>query len=325
VALCRVETQISASGSKGFFVHNIMPCIEISNLSHQFSGECKVVDSVSLKVPSGSIYGFLGKNGAGKTTTLRLLLVLLTRQTGEIMIFDQDIGRQRIEILRRVGSLIESPGFYAHLSAKDNLRVLQKIHQCPKNRMDTVLEIVGLQHSGSKRVRQFSLGMKQRLSIAIALLHDPELLILDEPTNGLDPNGIIEMRELLIGLNQEFGTTILISSHLLSEIERLITDLAIIDQGRVIFEGPFSDLREKQASESKIVIKAGDCQAAARTAKAMGLPLTHVNEETLELARIPLDSIASLNKALVQQNIDVFAISHERATLEELFINLLNK
>ena len=151
------------------------------------------------------------------------------------------------------------------LSAKDNLRVLQKVFQCSKSRIDEVLDIVGLSNAATKRVRQFSLGMKQRLSIAISLLHDPELLVLDEPTNGLDPNGIIEMRELLIRLNRECGTTILISSHLLSEIEKLISDLAILDQGRVIFEGPFSGLKQKQTSLSKIIIKTNNRVLAAET------------------------------------------------------------
>lgn len=247
-----------------------MTIIEISELSHQFSTDVKVLDSINFKVPAGSIYGFLGKNGAGKTTTMRLLLGLLTKQTGEVKVFGKEIAKHRLEILKRVGSLIESPSFYGHLSAKDNLRVLQKIFQCPKTRIDEVLEIVGLQHTNSKRVKQFSLGMKQRLSIAMSLLHNPELLVLDEPTNGLDPNGIIEMRGLLIKLNRERGTTILISSHLLSEMEKLITDVAIVEQGRVIFDGPFSDLQQKQASHSKTILKTNGSDRTEETVKKMG-------------------------------------------------------
>lgn len=301
-----------------------MNTIEISNLSHQFVTDCKVVDSVSFKVPAGSIYGFLGKNGAGKTTTLRLLLGLLTRQTGEIKIFEKEIAKHRLEILKRVGSLIESPSFYGHLSAKDNLRVLQKIFQCPKTRIDEVLEIVGLQHTNSKRVKQFSLGMKQRLSIAMSLLHNPELLVLDEPTNGLDPNGIIEMRELLRHLNKECGTTILVSSHLLSEVEKLITDLAILDGGRVVFEGTFFDLQQEQAKCTKIVLRTNNSGETLKTAMKLGLAGTRIDMETVELDLVASEVVARLNRALVQQDIDVFSISKQTASLEDIFINLVD-
>ena len=300
-----------------------MCCIEISNLSHQFYQGCKAVDSVGFNVPVGSIYGFLGKNGAGKTTTLRLLLGLLARQTGEIRIFGKDIVQHRIEILARVGSLIETPSFYSHLSAKDNLRVLQKVYRCSKSRIDEVLDIVGLSNAGSKRVRQFSLGMKQRLSIAISLLHDPELLVLDEPTNGLDPNGIIEMRELLLRLNRECGTTILISSHLLSEVEKLISDLAILDQGRVIFEGPFSDLKQKQTSLSKIIFKTNNGGLAVEMAHEMGISTSCLDGESFAINPVSNLLVARFNKALVQQDVDVYGISNETASLEDLFINLL--
>lgn len=301
-----------------------MNTIEISNLSHQFVKDCNAVDSVNFKVPSGSIYGFLGKNGAGKTTTLRLILGLLTRQTGEIKIFDKDIATNRLEILSKVGSLIESPSFYAHLSARDNLRVLQQIFQCARARIDEVLEIVGLKHTGSKKVRQFSLGMKQRLSIAMSLLHSPELLVLDEPTNGLDPNGIIEMRELLISLNRDFGTTILVSSHLLSEVEKLITDLAILDGGRIVFEGTYSDLKQEQAKQTKIAFRTNDSDGTLKTAMKMGLVGSPSNMETVELDFVTPDVVASLNRALVQQDIDVFAISQQTASLEDIFINLVD-
>lgn len=282
------------------------------------------MDSVSFKVPAGSIYGFLGKNGAGKTTTLRLLLGLLTRQTGEIKIFDKDIATHRLEILSKVGSLIEAPSFYAHLSARDNLRVLQKIFQCAKTRIDEVLEIVGLKHTGSKKAKQFSLGMKQRLSIAMSLLHNPELLVLDEPTNGLDPNGIIEMRELLSHLNKECGTTILVSSHLLSEVEKLITDLAILDRGRVVFEGTFFDLQQAQAKHTKIALRTNNSGETLKTAMKLGLSGTRTDMETVELDLVASEVVASLNRALVQQDIDVFAISKQTASLEDIFINLVD-
>lgn len=173
-----------------------MYSIETKDLTHQFSESEIVLNGLNIQVPKGSIYGFLGPNGAGKTTTLRLILGLLKKQKGNITIFDKSFETARIEILSSIGSLIESPSLYAHLTASENLSILQKVYQCPKERIKEVLGIVGLADTGKKKAGKFSLGMKQRLSIAMALLHNPNLLILDEPTNGLDPNGIIEIRGL---------------------------------------------------------------------------------------------------------------------------------
>jgi ABC-type multidrug transport system ATPase subunit len=213
-----------------------MLAIETRGLTHRFRSEVALRD-VCLSVPQGSIYGFLGPNGAGKTTTLRLLLGLLRRQQGSIQVFGLPIERHRVEILRRIGSSIESPSLYAHLTARENLAVWRAIFGCSASRIPEVLRLTGLGETGKKRAGQFSLGMKQRLGIAIALLHQPSLLILDEPTNGLDPHGIAEIRELLLRLNREQGTTIVISSHLLSEVERIITHAAILHRGEVKFQG----------------------------------------------------------------------------------------
>ncbi|MBL4703328.1 MAG: ABC transporter ATP-binding protein [Flavobacteriales bacterium] len=300
---------------------NKMHCIEISNLSHQFSNGEKAINNLSLQVPEGSIYGFLGKNGAGKTTTLRLLLGLMKKQEGVIKIFGKNIESHRISILKEVGSLIESPSYYAHLSAKENLKILQKIYQCSKERIDEVLKIVGLEHTGGKKVSHFSLGMKQRLSIAIALLHNPKLLILDEPTNGLDPNGIIEMRELLLELNAKHGTTIVISSHLLAEIERLITHLAIIQKGKLIYQGAYSDLKLLQEKESKISIETSDLVKTEEVLKLKQIPFTK-NETSLKIGMIDKQDVASLNKELVSRGIGVYQIAKETSDLESIFIKL---
>ena len=203
-----------------------------------------MLEKVGLRVPAGSIYGFLGPNGAGKTTTLRLVLGLLRKQEGRIEVFGKAFEDDRIGILGRTGSLIESPGIYASLTAMENLQVWQRIYRCPEERMGEVLALTGLADTGRKRAGQFSLGMKQRLAIAIALLNDPALLILDEPTNGLDPEGIIAMRELFKNLNRERKVTILISSHLLGEMEKLITHAGIIHKGRLLFQGSLEELRK---------------------------------------------------------------------------------
>ncbi|HEY4205507.1 MAG TPA: ATP-binding cassette domain-containing protein [Puia sp.] len=217
-------------------------CLETTGLSHRFAGQGPVLQSVGLRVPEGSIFGFLGPNGAGKTTTLRLVLGLLKKQQGEIRVLGQPFAEHRLAILRKLGSLIESPSIYAHLTASENLRILQKVYRCPLDRIDHVLQITGLGETGGKKAGAFSLGMKQRLGISIALLNDPLLLILDEPTNGLDPEGIIEMRELFRQLNRQ-GVTILISSHLLGEMEKLITHAGIIHKGELLFQGTLDELR----------------------------------------------------------------------------------
>jgi ABC-type multidrug transport system ATPase subunit len=218
-------------------------CLETTNLTHHWNARTPVLQAINLRVPRDSIYGFLGPNGAGKTTTLKLILGLLKKQQGEIHVFGQSREGHRLEILHRIGSLIESPSLYAQLTASENLKVLQRIYRCPKNRIDEVLTLTGLTDTGAKKAGKFSFGMKQRLAIAIALLHDPALLILDEPTNGLDPEGIIEMRELLKELNKR-GVTILLSSHLLGEMEKLITHTGIIHKGKLLYQGTLTDLNQ---------------------------------------------------------------------------------
>jgi ABC-type multidrug transport system ATPase subunit len=218
-------------------------CLETTNLSHRWNARTPVLQAINLRVPKDSIYGFLGPNGAGKTTTLKLILGLLQKQQGEITVFGQNWEGHRLEILPRIGSLIESPSLYAQLTASENLRVLQKVYRCPKSRIDEVLALTRLSDTGKKKAGKFSFGMKQRLAIAIALLNDPTLLILDEPTNGLDPEGIIEMRELFKELNKR-GVTILISSHLLGEMEKLITHAGIIHKGQLLYQGTLKELHD---------------------------------------------------------------------------------
>ena len=243
-----------------------MAAIETESLTHYF-GEQLVLRDVNLVVPDGTIYGFLGPNGAGKTTTLKLLLGLLRRQRGAIRIFGRPMDSERLEVLRRIGSSIESPSIYAQLTAAENLDVWRRAIGCPKGRIAEALASVGLADTGRKRAGQFSLGMKQRLSIAVALLHEPSLLILDEPTNGLDPQGILEMRTLFERLNRDYGTTILVSSHILSEVERLVTHVGVIHRGTLRFQGPLEQLRERQQSSSFTAVDTGEI---ARTLAIVG-------------------------------------------------------
>ena len=299
-----------------------MYCVETENLIHRFSKEETILKGISLQVPYGSIYGFLGPNGAGKTTTLRLILGLLKKQSGNIKIFDKPFHSNRIEILKNLGSLIESPSLYGHLTATENLKLLQTIYQCPKSRIQEVLEIVGLAQTGKKKAARFSLGMKQRLSIAIAILHNPSLLILDEPTNGLDPNGIIEVRELLKKLVAEHKMTIVISSHLLSEIEKMVTHIGIIHKGSLLFQGGLDDLKLQQTLSSVIRFQTDDLQKTASILVANGLKPSNSGGQ-LTIPMVEKQTIADINKQLVNAGIGVYEINVVKSDLESIFIDLV--
>jgi ABC-type multidrug transport system ATPase subunit len=334
------------------FKISFMYCLATDRLSHTFSGNRAVLNEIGLRVPEGSIYGFLGPNGAGKTTTLRLVLGLLTKKQGAIFLFGESFEKNRVAILRRVGSLIETPSLYGHLSAFENLDLWRRIYQCPKERIPKVLQLVGLADTGNKRTSRFSLGMKQRLGIAIALLNDPSLLILDEPTNGLDPNGIIEIRELLKKLNQERGITILISSHLLSEIEKQVTHVGIINNGSLLFQGTLEELIHQQRSGSVIVWETSDALRALQVMKdwqlgaaglmgegtglmtgADGMPgaatgpmlgSARIENGKVVMPLVAKEAIAILNRRLVRDGIDVYEISMVKNDLETIFIDLIN-
>ncbi|MBL7979872.1 MAG: ATP-binding cassette domain-containing protein [Bacteroidetes Order II. Incertae sedis bacterium] len=296
--------------------------IQINSLTHHFENQQKVLNNINIAVPQGSIYGFLGPNGAGKTTSLRLMLGLLQKQKGKIEILGKTFEKNRIEILKQTGSLIEYPSIYGQLTAYQNVLVWQKIYQCSKSRIDEVLHIVGLSETGNKKASNFSLGMKQRLGLAIALLNNPSLLILDEPTNGLDPNGIIEIRELLINLNKEQGITIVISSHLLSEIEKLVTHIGLIHKGNVLFEGTLNELLETQKKASFVIANTSNNTKAIELLQSMCKPI-------LQNAKIQMnvrtdEEISKIVQALVMQNIDVYEIYRSNADLESIFMNYIN-
>ena len=298
-----------------------MYSLQTQDLVYRY-GDDVVLDGIDLQVPTGSIYGFLGPNGAGKTTTLRLLLGLLRCQQGEIRIFDRRLRDDRIALLRRIGSMIESPSFYDHLTARENLALLQKVYRCPAARIDEALSLVGLAGTGRKRTGQFSLGMKQRLGIAIALLHSPELLILDEPTNGLDPNGIVEMRELLLRLNRESGLTMIVSSHLLAEIERLATHVGIIHRGRLQFQGTLRALQQHRQLVQAVRLRTDDDDDALRVLSAAGAAATPMQDH-VRLDAIDGRTVAALNRALVAAGIGVHEIAVVRSDLESIFMDIV--
>ena len=300
-----------------------MHCLETSGIHHRFADH-DVLSGIDMHVPEGSIYGFLGANGAGKTTTLRLLLGLLRRQRGEIRIFGKRFDKHRVAILRNVGSLIESPSLYDHLSAAENLRLMQIVHQCDERRIAEVLDLVGLRDTGKKRAKQFSLGMRQRLAIAAALLHRPALIILDEPTNGLDPSGIIEIRNLLIHLNRRDGCTILVSSHLLSEIDRLATHVGILGKGKLLFQGTIDELRRHRQEVLSIRVSTNDNAEAIRVIAQDGIEARLVDGEVVLPALTP-ERIAALNRTLTARDLDVYEIRTVRNDLETIFLNLVRE
>jgi lantibiotic transport system ATP-binding protein len=300
-----------------------MDALTTSDLSYKFSPQASVLNNVNLRVPEGSIYGFLGPNGAGKTTTLKLMLGLLRRQQGTVSVFGKSFGPNRIENLKKIGSLIETPSLYGHLSAMENLNLLRKIYGFPRQRMADMLKLVGLGETGKKQAGQFSLGMKQRLAIAIAMLNHPSLLILDEPTNGLDPNGIIEIRELLKKLNREQGITILISSHLLAEIERLVTHVGIIHKGNMMFQGTLEELVDLRQEGSTLILDTSDIPKALPIILRYQ-PNARLAEGKIIIPMIPKPLIAQINRQLVQDDIDVYGITENKNDLETIFIDLIN-
>jgi lantibiotic transport system ATP-binding protein len=243
----------------------------------------------------------------------------LNKQEGEIEIFGKNIAHHRMDILKRIGSLIEVPSLYGHLTAVENLEIYRNVYGASRERIKEVLKTVGLTDTGKKTAKKFSLGMKQRLSIALALLPSPELLILDEPTNGLDPNGIIELRQLIRELNEKYGMTILISSHILSEVEKTVSHVGIIYKGKMLFQGPLSQLHSLQQKDAKLFIKTSDNDIAQ---SVLG---RYQPERMLDTLAVRIDNIyevAEINRTLTQNNLDVFLLHPKQNDLEQLFINL---
>ncbi|WP_152394239.1 ABC transporter ATP-binding protein [Paenibacillus guangzhouensis] len=295
--------------------------VQTQNLSKTY-GEIHSVNKVDLHVQEGEIYGFLGPNGAGKTTTLKMLLGLIKPTEGTINIFGESISKHRPSILQRTGSLIESPSYYGHLTGLENMKVMQRLRNVPDKNVDEALRIVRLENQKNKKAEQYSLGMKQRLGIAMALLAFPKLLILDEPTNGLDPAGIGEIRELIKSLPERYGITILLSSHLLSEIEQIATSVGIISEGNLLYQGSMDSLRQK--NRNAIFMKTGDNAKAEQLLFAQGYRPTQSGGR-LELSNIQDSEVAEMNRLLVEHQIAVTRIEEQKKSLEDIFLELTGK
>lgn len=292
--------------------------IETKNLTKVY-GEQKSVDSLNLHVRKGRIYGLLGRNGAGKTTTMKMLLGLTKPTDGEIKIYSKDIRGNEKKIYPRIGNLIESPGFYPNLTGTENLKILARLRGTPnRDAVKNALEVVGLPYSDKKLYSEYSLGMKQRLGIASAIMHEPELLILDEPINGLDPIGIAEVREFIKRLSAEQGKTILISSHILSEMALLADDIGIIDHGVLLEEESLEELEKKNSMYTHFIVSSAS-EAARILEHDFHTSNFHVDDDNnLRLYDTNI-AVASITRKFIESDIDVSEAHTTNDTLEDYF------
>jgi len=286
-------------------------------------GDHQVLEDITLLVPEGCIFGFLGPNGAGKSTTIKALLGLLHTPPGIITIFGKELNTSKMYILKHTGAMVESPSLYDHLNAFKNLEYTARIRNLPFSHINTLLETVSLTKDAHRPVKQYSTGMKQRLSLAIALLAQPKLLILDEPTNGLDPNGIIEMRQLLIRINEEQKCTILLSSHILSEIEKLCSDVAVINRGSLAYQGTMKALLEMATGKERFTIHLSNPEKA----KELIDPTFHteIKNNNLSVTINRRSEAARIIRTLVSNDIDIYSFERESSGLEASFLQLLNE
>ena len=293
--------------------------VQTCGLCKQY-GKVLRVNHLDLQVPEGAIYGFLGPNGAGKSTTLKMILGLVHPTAGSISVFRKEAnGHNRLDMLKQVGSLIESPSYYGHLTGEENLKVVQTLRGVPEKDVYEVLEIVRLEGQRSKKVAHYSLGMKQRLGLAAALLGFPRLLILDEPTNGLDPAGIQEMRELICSLPARFGMTVLVSSHLLSEIDQMADHVGIIREGELVFQDTLETLHRH--SRHNLALRTGDNEGALKLLHQNRVPCAQ-KEDYILLPRLDDPDAAKLIRYLIGHGVDVLRLEERQKSLEDIFLEL---
>ncbi|WP_208591209.1 ABC transporter ATP-binding protein [Gracilibacillus suaedae] len=276
------------------------------------------VDGINLRIERGQIYGFLGPNGAGKTTTIRMLLGLIKPTQGTIKIFGQSLKKNRLQILQRIGSLVESPTYYGNLTGRENLEAVRRLRDLPEKRVNEVLEIVRLTKVANRLTKEYSLGMKQRLGIAVAMLSNPDLLILDEPTNGLDPSGIQEIRELIKELPKA-GMSVLVSSHMLSEIDQMATQVGIINNGKMIFQDSIERLRQKRKPLLKVGVSDG--MKANEILKERKLK-ANLQGDFLWLSQTEPAFVSEINSILVHAGVSVYRLEEVTKTLEDIFLEL---
>ena len=294
--------------------------VATDNLSKEYDGVYRVQE-LDIRIKEGDIYGFLGPNGAGKSTTMKMLLGLVKPTSGTIEIMGKPFNeKNRRDILASVGSLIESPSYYGHLTGRENMEIIRRLLDLPKKNIEEAVHIVRMENQMEKKVKNYSLGMKQRLGIAMALARFPKLLILDEPTNGLDPAGIEEMRELIKTLPKQYGMTVMISSHILSEIDQMATVVGIINQGCLIFQERMSVLDMQR--EPQIVLGTSDNNRTYQLLKKTNPQRT---ADGLQIGALSDEQIGAVVQCLCSNGISVYRVEEHRESLEDIFLNLTGK
>jgi ABC-2 type transport system ATP-binding protein len=299
-----------------------MLTLETKNLSYSYGYNKKVVNDLSLQVPKGSIYGFLGPNGAGKTTTIRLLTGMLLSEKDNIFINGKSLQKNIPGIFQSIGALIETPSLYLHLTGRENLKIICLLRDLKKEVSERALKTVGLTDAANRKVKEYSLGMKQRLGIAMSILSEPQLLILDEPANGLDPAGIIEIRELLTRLNREEGKTIFISSHLLSEVEKTVTHIGIISNGELRYNGTLQQMKNEAYSSSEVLFKIPEASNWINMIQQKFETAQQVTQDEISIPATSQNEVAAINQSLVNMQIPVSGIQL-RGGLEEWFMQIV--
>lgn len=294
--------------------------VATDNLSKEYDGVYRVQE-LDIRIKEGDIYGFLGPNGAGKSTTMKMLLGLVKPTSGTIEIMGKPFNeKNRRDILSSVGSLIESPSYYGHLTGRENMEIIRRLLDLPKKNIEEAVHIVRMENQMEKKVKNYSLGMKQRLGIAMALARFPKLLILDEPTNGLDPVGIEEMRELIKMLPKQYGMTVMISSHILSEIDQMATVVGIINQGCLIFQEKMSVLDMQR--EPQIILRTSDNNHAFQLLKKANPQRT---TDGLQIGALTDEQTGAVVQCLCSNGISVYRVEEHRESLEDIFLNLTGK
>jgi lantibiotic transport system ATP-binding protein len=293
--------------------------ITTSELTRRF-GSIIAVNGIDLRVPLRSVYGFLGPNGSGKTTTIRMLLGLIRPDSGEVSLFGERLRSNRIALLRRVGALVESPSLYPHLTGRENLEVIRRLVGGRRQQIEEALRIVQMEDAGDRRVLGYSTGMRQRLGLAAALMSEPELLILDEPTNGLDPAGIQQFRDLIRRMPEQYGLTVLLSSHLLAEVEQVATHIGIVNQGSLRFQATLESLHAHM--EKAVIIQVDQPDETRRLLGQAGWEVRSDGMDGLAVRTSDRSDVARINALIVQKGINVFRLHMEQPTLEDVFLEL---
>lgn len=294
--------------------------VATDNLSKEYDGVYRVQE-LDIRIKEGDIYGFLGPNGAGKSTTMKMLLGLVKPTSGTIEIMGKPFNEKNLrDILASVGSLIESPSYYGHLTGRENMEIIRRLLDLPKKNIEEAVHIVRMENQMEKKVKNYSLGMKQRLGIAMALARFPKLLILDEPTNGLDPAGIEEMRELIKMLPKQYGMTVMISSHILSEIDQMATVVGIINQGCLIFQERMAVLDMQR--EPQIILRTSDNNHAFQLLKKANPQRT---TDGLQIGALTDEQTGAVVQCLCSNGISVYRVEEHRESLEDIFLNLTGK